>query len=277
MAIAATASWRQFGQRAVDPPDRCRRADGRRFGVRLPACRPSLADRHAYVFLRGAGLPRRLLRLPADPRRHRRGRAASSGAEFPAAGRDLSRRRRSRPRRASRRHPADGGRRPDLAGAASCRICSRRRREKTAEAEAANAAASPRQSPSASKPNSKAKQERDAARRELAAGFERKVGSIVEAVAVAAGEMQGLSSSMSSSNAETTRQTAAAAAASTQASDQCRDGGGRDRRTDRLDQQHRPAGDPLGRNRRQGRRRSAPHQYRGRGARQPAPRRSAKW
>ena len=39
--------------------------------------------------------------------------------------------------------------------------------------------------------------------RELAAGFERKIGSIVEAVAVAASEMQGLSSSMSNSNAET--------------------------------------------------------------------------
>ena len=63
-----------------------------------------------------------------------------------------------------------------------------------------------------------AKQDRDAARRELAVGFERKIGSIVEAVAVAAGEMQGLSASMSNSNAETTRQTAEAAAASTQAS-----------------------------------------------------------
>ncbi len=63
-----------------------------------------------------------------------------------------------------------------------------------------------------------AKQDRDAARRELAAGFERKIGSIVEAVAVAASEMQGLSSSMSNSSAEAARQTAAAAAASTQAS-----------------------------------------------------------
>jgi methyl-accepting chemotaxis protein len=64
----------------------------------------------------------------------------------------------------------------------------------------------------------RAKQDRDAARRELATGFERTVGSIVEAVAVAAGEMQGLSSSMSTSNTETSRLTASAAEASTQAS-----------------------------------------------------------
>jgi methyl-accepting chemotaxis protein len=64
----------------------------------------------------------------------------------------------------------------------------------------------------------KAKQDSDDARRELAAGFERKVGSIVEAVAITATKMQGLSSTMSGSNAETTRQTAAAATASNQAS-----------------------------------------------------------
>ena len=58
---------------------------------------------------------------------------------------------------------------------------------------------------SAARPNA-AKLERDAAMRELAAGFERKIGGIVEAVAVAASEMQGMSSSMSSSNAETARQ-----------------------------------------------------------------------
>ena len=50
------------------------------------------------------------------------------------------------------------------------------------------------------------------------AEFERKVGHIVEAVAVAAREMQGMSSSMSSSSGEAARQTAAAASASTQAS-----------------------------------------------------------
>ena len=42
-----------------------------------------------------------------------------------------------------------------------------------------------------------AKQHSDAARRELAAGFERKIGGIVEAVTVAVGEMQGMSASMS--------------------------------------------------------------------------------
>ena len=52
---------------------------------------------------------------------------------------------------------------------------------------------SPRQYRPHRPPNSRAKQDRDAARRELAAGFERKIGGIVEAVAVAASEMQGLS------------------------------------------------------------------------------------
>jgi methyl-accepting chemotaxis protein len=88
---------------------------------------------------------------------------------------------------------------------------------KTAEAEAAHAAEA-RATHKRSEAEQRAKQDRDAARRELAAGFERKVGGIVEAVAVAASEMQGMSSSMSSSNAETSRQTAAVAAASMQAS-----------------------------------------------------------
>lgn len=89
--------------------------------------------------------------------------------------------------------------------------------EKTAEAEAATAAEA-RANRERMEAESKAKQDRDAARRELAAGFERKVGTIVEAVAVAASKMQGLSSTMSGSNAETIRQTEAAASASTQAS-----------------------------------------------------------
>jgi methyl-accepting chemotaxis protein len=89
--------------------------------------------------------------------------------------------------------------------------------QKTAEAKA-SADAEARSNNERSEADHHAKQERDAARRELATGFERKVGGIVEAVAVAAGEMQGLSSAMSSSNAEAARQTAAAAAASSQAS-----------------------------------------------------------
>ena len=64
----------------------------------------------------------------------------------------------------------------------------------------------------------KAKQDRDAARRSMASDFERKVGHIVEAVAVAAGQMQGISASMSSSSEETARQATAAASASSQAS-----------------------------------------------------------
>ncbi|MGN1285372.1 MAG: methyl-accepting chemotaxis protein [Bradyrhizobium sp.] len=64
----------------------------------------------------------------------------------------------------------------------------------------------------------RAKQNRDAARRELASGFERKIGEVVEAVAVAANAMQGLSATMNGSNAETVRQATAAASASTLAS-----------------------------------------------------------
>ena len=87
---------------------------------------------------------------------------------------------------------------------------------KTAEAEKAHAAEA-RANSERSEAGQRAKQERDAARRELAAGFERKIGSIVEAVAVAVGEMQGMSASMRNSSAETAQQTAAATA-STQAS-----------------------------------------------------------
>jgi methyl-accepting chemotaxis protein len=88
---------------------------------------------------------------------------------------------------------------------------------KTAEAETAQAAEA-RAHDERSEAERRAKQDRDEARRELASGFERKIGSIVEAVAIAASEMQGMSSSMSTSNAETARQTTAVAAASLQAS-----------------------------------------------------------
>jgi methyl-accepting chemotaxis protein len=89
--------------------------------------------------------------------------------------------------------------------------------QKTAEAEAANTAEA-RANADRAEGDRKAKQERDAAMRELAADFERKVGHIVKAVAVAASEMQGMSASMSNSSEETARLTAAAATASTQAS-----------------------------------------------------------
>jgi methyl-accepting chemotaxis protein len=89
--------------------------------------------------------------------------------------------------------------------------------QKTAEAEAAHAAEA-RATAERGETDAHAKLERDAARRNLAAEFENKVGRIVEAVAVAAHEMQGMSSSMSNSSAQAARQTAAAAAASSQAS-----------------------------------------------------------
>ncbi|KWV47826.1 chemotaxis protein [Bradyrhizobium macuxiense] len=63
-----------------------------------------------------------------------------------------------------------------------------------------------------------AKRDRDAARRDLAAGFERKIADVVEAVAAAASAMQALSASMDGSNAETMRQATAVASASTLAS-----------------------------------------------------------
>jgi methyl-accepting chemotaxis protein len=88
---------------------------------------------------------------------------------------------------------------------------------KTAEAEAASAAEA-RANADRMKVE-QAKLDRDEARRKLAAGFERKIAGVVEAFALAASEMQGLSSSMNSSNEETIRQTAAAADASTQASE----------------------------------------------------------
>jgi methyl-accepting chemotaxis protein len=87
---------------------------------------------------------------------------------------------------------------------------------KTSEAEAATAAEA-RANDERSEAERNARRDRDATRSELAGGFERTIGSIVEAVAVASREMQGLSQSMSTSNAESTRQVTAAAAASTQA------------------------------------------------------------
>jgi methyl-accepting chemotaxis protein len=89
--------------------------------------------------------------------------------------------------------------------------------QKTAEAETAGAAEA-RATIEHAEAEARTKLQRDAAMRELATGFERKIGHIVEAVAVAAAEMQGMSSSMSNSSEETARQTAAAAAASTRAS-----------------------------------------------------------
>ncbi len=89
--------------------------------------------------------------------------------------------------------------------------------QKTAEAEAAHAAEA-RANAERSEAAQRSKLERDTAMRELATEFENKIGHIVEAVAVAARQMQGMSSSMSNSSDEAARMTAAAAAASTQAS-----------------------------------------------------------
>jgi methyl-accepting chemotaxis protein len=88
---------------------------------------------------------------------------------------------------------------------------------KTAEAETAHASEA-RATAERSEAERRAKDASDVARRDLAVGFERKIGSIVEAVAVAVGEMQGMSMSMRNSSAEAAQQTAAAASASTQAS-----------------------------------------------------------
>ena len=89
--------------------------------------------------------------------------------------------------------------------------------QKTAEAQAANAAES-RANAERTETEQRAKRERETAMRELASGFERKISRIVEAAAVAAGEIQGLSTSISRNSQATTHQTAAAAEASTRAS-----------------------------------------------------------
>jgi methyl-accepting chemotaxis protein len=88
--------------------------------------------------------------------------------------------------------------------------------QKTAEAEAASAAEARANADRTQ--DEKAKADSDAARRELSAGFERKISDVVQAVAVAATQMQELSASMNDGNVETMRQTAAAAATSTRAS-----------------------------------------------------------
>ena len=72
-------------------------------------------------------------------------------------------------------------------------------------------------------------------------------------------------SSMSNSNAETYARPRGRRRGFDPGLVERRNGGVGDRRTHRVDQQHRPAGDALGRDRQQGRRRGAPHQHRGRG------------
>ena len=85
--------------------------------------------------------------------------------------------------------------------------------QKTAEAEAANQA---QQQAGAERieADRQAKRDRDAARSDLASKFERQVGHIVEAVSVAASQMQTISTAMSSSSEDTAREAAAAASAS---------------------------------------------------------------
>jgi methyl-accepting chemotaxis protein len=88
---------------------------------------------------------------------------------------------------------------------------------KTAEADAAIAAEA-RANVERGEAERRSRLQADTAMRTLAADFERKIGHIVQAVSIAANEMQSMSSSMSHSSEEAARQTAAAAAASTQAS-----------------------------------------------------------
>jgi len=89
--------------------------------------------------------------------------------------------------------------------------------QKTAEAEAAGAAEA-RANTERVEAEQHAKQEREGAMRELASGFERTIGHIVESVAVTAQEIQQLSTSISGNSRATAEQTAAAATASTRAS-----------------------------------------------------------
>jgi len=84
---------------------------------------------------------------------------------------------------------------------------------KTAEAEAAHLAEASANA-ERSDAGRRAKQQSDAALRELADSFEGKIGHIVETVAVAASEIQAMSAALSITSAETARQTEAAATAS---------------------------------------------------------------
>src|SRR5262249_15343505 len=138
-------------------------------------------------------------------------------AEFRAAGIGLSRRLGSRPRRGACRHCRDRGDCPDLARAQAF-VSFRHGGAEGCRGRSGGAGEDGGPTPGAPGWRRCARWRGAAARRELATGFERKVGSIVEAVSVAAGEMQNLSAAMSASNAETVRQTAAAATASSQAS-----------------------------------------------------------
>jgi methyl-accepting chemotaxis protein len=88
---------------------------------------------------------------------------------------------------------------------------------KTAEVEATHAAEA-RAHAGRIEADHKAKQDRDAARRHLASDFEGKVGHIVQAVTLAADEMQAVSVSISASSGETARLAADTAAASSHAS-----------------------------------------------------------
>jgi methyl-accepting chemotaxis protein len=89
--------------------------------------------------------------------------------------------------------------------------------QKTVEANAASAAET-RANNERVESERHAKQERESAMRELASGFEHKIGHIVDAVAVVAKDIQELSTSINSNRRATAEQTAAAATASTRAS-----------------------------------------------------------
>lgn len=89
--------------------------------------------------------------------------------------------------------------------------------QKTAEAEAASIAKTHADAERAAVEQN-AQHGRERAMQELATDFERKIGHIVEEVAVASNEVQKLSASISNTGRATTQQTAAAAAASTRAS-----------------------------------------------------------
>jgi len=89
--------------------------------------------------------------------------------------------------------------------------------EKTAEAHQASEAAA-RANAERAASEASARKQSEAAMHDLAGNFERKVGTIVEAVAVAARDLQDMSSSMSRSSSDAARQTSAAASAANQAS-----------------------------------------------------------
>ena len=158
-----------------------------------------------------------------------------------------------------------------------CRTCSRRPRGRRRRRRQASRRRGCAPMPSAPTTGQRARQERDGARRELASGFERTIGHIVEFVAVTAQEIQAAFDIHQRQQPGNGRANCRCRCRIDARIDQCRDGRCGHGRTDRFNRRDRQAGHAFGRNRRQGGRRGKTHQRRGRGIGERHPERSARW